>query len=64
MGGRVPLVEGGGLLDVPEQGHQEVLAEDVEAVHDGVGNVSPVTSEGLPLVRGPLGLLQVVHGLS
>ena len=37
--------------------------EDVEAVHDGVRDVGAVTAQLLALVRGPLLVLGVQHGL-
>ena len=40
-----------------------VAPEDVEAVHDGVRDVGAVTAQLLALVRGPLLVLGVQHGL-
>ena len=49
---------------VIREGEGDVGApEDVEAVHDGVRDVGAVTAQLLALVRGPLLVLGVQHGL-
>ena len=54
---------GDSVVELLQQGVEQPVPQDVEAVHDGVRDVGPVAPERLPLVGRPLAVVGVVHGL-